>query len=98
MSPIFDNIEFEVNWMDWRYGKRRNCVACPVARAVARLFPDKEVLVSDERVRVGSLIYVLCPLTCDFIERFDKTYFPREPEDYGISLPFKGQAQRLIGV
>lgn len=98
ISPVFDNIEFEVNWKDWRYGKRRDCILCPVARAIARLFPGKEVLVSDSRVRVGCFVYTLCPLTCDFIEKFDRTYFPTDPEAVGVSLPFKGQAQRLIGV
>jgi DNA ligase-1 len=98
MTPVFEKIEFEVTWQDWRCGRNRDCIRCPVALALRRVKPDTYIAVQLETVWIRPKMYRLDPLTVELIEKFDHTYFPVEASAVGIILPHRGIAQRLVEV
>jgi len=66
-----DRFTFEVTADDIAQGKPTKCAECPVARAVARCFPERKIHVGLMLLKINQAVYYLSRDATDFIESFD---------------------------
>ena len=78
-------MRFNVTPKDIREGIADNCIKCPVARSLARRFPNQGIYVSPYTIAIGDTYYLMPGIVKRFIEKFDNNE-PVKPFSFLIDL------------